>query len=284
MVHTQRLIKELHMQIILVVVSLLAVCWLQIPRLRDQYQVEEDFRTFYWMNKFQDPSLFPNKTEGYTLVSVFGYELPVTFHSLGYGLLFYVASFVVAPVFFSKILPFLLIPIPTWYLFEFGRSIHSRRTGAVLAIGYLLLDLSSTSAISVNHGLQRSFATVLMIALIYYLHRRKYVASTIVIVLSALFYAPVFALGAATWGLFALKKDWRSGIRLLLAQRGIAHLLIAFCISILVLLPVLVPRFADVLASEEPVTVEQQKESAVSVQSEESYDYLWDNPIYGAGG
>ena len=106
---THATIKYLDRRIVLVAVSLLAILWLQGPRLGDEFRVDEDFRSFYWMNKFQDPALFPNdQLRGYlyTNIHLDGRELPLYFHSLGYELLFYVASFFVTPVFFSKILPF----------------------------------------------------------------------------------------------------------------------------------------------------------------------------------
>jgi hypothetical protein len=71
MSHTQRIIKRLDRRIGLVIVSLLAVLWLQAPRLVDRFQVDEDFRSFYWMNNFQDPALFLDdqlRGDDYTII------------------------------------------------------------------------------------------------------------------------------------------------------------------------------------------------------------------------
>ncbi len=277
--------KHLNWSIVLIVIALLATLWLQVPRLADEFQVEEDFRSFYWMNKFRDQTLFSSgQTQRFTTIHLPWGDVPITLISLGYSLLFYASSFFVPPIFFSKILAFILVPIATWYMFALGQSVRNRRVGIVLAIGFLFLNLASTTAISMIHGLQRSFATLLMIMLIYYLYRQKYIMAAIIIVASALIYAPMFALAGVTWGLSTLRVNWHSNPKLLLAQRGIAHLLIAFCVGTLILLPSILPRFANVFASKEPVIVEQHKKEDVAIKSTETYKYLWNNPIYRAGG
>lgn len=283
MAHAQRLFKHLDLRIILVVVSLLAVWWLQAPRLGDEFRVDEDFRTFYWMSKFQDPALFPNdqlRTRHVTIQFPWG-DVPVAFYSLGYGLLFYGCSFFVKPIFFNKFLPFILMPITVWYLFKFGESVRNRETGVVLAVGFLLLNLASSSSISIASGLQRSFAATLIIAFIYYLHRDKYVAAAIVILISALIYPPAFVLNAATWGLSALRINWRPRPRLSLVQRGIGYLLIACCLGALVLSPVLFPSLTNLFTDEEPALVGPQ-EQAVGATSG-LHKYIWNNPRYREG-
>ena len=53
-------VSHLQWRLSLIAVSILAVLWLQAPRLVDEFQVDQDFRTFYWMHKFQEPALFPD--------------------------------------------------------------------------------------------------------------------------------------------------------------------------------------------------------------------------------
>jgi hypothetical protein len=54
------LAKRLGWQISLIVFSLLATSWLQAPRLGDEFQVDQDFRTYHWISNFHDPALFPD--------------------------------------------------------------------------------------------------------------------------------------------------------------------------------------------------------------------------------
>jgi hypothetical protein len=236
------------------------------------------------MNKFQDPALFPNdQLRGYRYINIHlprDGDLPLYFYSLGYWLLFYAASFLVTPAFFVKILPFFVMPVVVWYLYEFGQSVCNRGTGTVLAAGFLFLNLASSTSLSVMTGLQRSFACPLMIALLYYLYRQKHVAAAVVILMSALIYPPVFLLATTTWGLFALKLERHPTVKLSVAKRELGLLLIAVSLGALALSPVLPPRFTNVLTSEKPMDVDRQPVGATPT----SYKHLWDNPQYRAGG
>jgi len=278
----QRYIKNLDIRIILVIVSLLAVAWLQIPRLADAFVVDEDFRSFYWMNKFLDPELFPNRFYGYMMINLFGKDLIIMPKSLGYGFLFYLVSLFVTPMIFSKILPFFLMPITILYLFEFGKLARDRRTGVALALGFLFINLASSSAISIANGLQRSFALTFIIALIYYLHRRKYRAAAVVIVISALVYPPAMVLAVATWGLFALKLNWPLQGKRSWSTGGIGSLLVVSFLSIVILMPVLAPRFSEILAPPETAAITSQEQ--VLDAPHESPKHLWDDPRYQEGG
>jgi hypothetical protein len=284
MTYIKRLIKRLDLRLILIIISLLAVSWLQFPRLTDEFRVDEDFRYQYWMNKFQDPAVYPNISWQNLLLSIrmpWG-DVSLSFQGLGYSLLFYAASFVVPPVLFSKILPLFLMPITVWFLFEFGWFVRDRATGVVLATGFLFINLASSSAISIANGLQRSFATTLMIALIFYLYHRKYTMAAVFILASAVIYAPVFALAGATWGLSALAKNWRPYFGLTLTQGGIVQLIISVCLGALLLSPVLFPGLINVSEEENSLEIEQQEQDPEL--SGEEYRYLWDNPIYRPGG
>ena len=234
MSYLNRFLTRVDPRILLVIVALLAVLWLQLPRLMDPFQVDEDFRSFYWMNKFQDSGLFPNdqlRGEQYTTVSLPWGELPLYFYSLGYDLLFYLASFVVTPVLFSKLLPFFVMPVTVWYLFEYGKMVRGKKTGVVLALGFLFLNLASPTSLTILSGLQRSFATSLIIALLYYFRRGQSHSVAIVVFLSALIYPPIFLLGLATWALSALKVEWHSRIRLSLSRDEMVLIIVTFLLS-----------------------------------------------------
>jgi hypothetical protein len=117
----------------LVILSVLAVLWVQLPRLADPFQADEDMRTFYWMSKFQAPALFPDDELGghkYVNVRLPWGDLPVSFYSPGYSLLFYAASFLVPPILFSKLLPFFLMAVSVVYLLNYGESVGGTSTQA----------------------------------------------------------------------------------------------------------------------------------------------------------
>ena len=264
-------------KLILIVISLLAVLWLQLPRLVDPFQVNEDFRSFYWMNKFQEPGLFPNdqlRGDSYTTIHLPWGELPLYFYSLGYDLLFYLVSFLLPPVLFSKLLPFILMPVTVWYLMNYGATIRGRDTGVVLALLFIFLNLASPSSLSVIHGLQRSFACTLMIALLYYLHDEQYRAAAVVIVLCALIYPPMFLLGLATWGLMALKLKFSPRLQVKFNRQEWFLLIGSFIVGMLILSPMLAERLADNFG----------EASTAVVAPSETYEHFWEALKYQAGG
>jgi hypothetical protein len=259
------------------------VLWIQAPRLFDEFKVDEDFRSFYWMNKFRDPSLFPNDALGnnlYVDIQVPNGGIPLYFYSLGYGLLFLVASFFMDPVLFSKVLAFLLLPVSVLYLYEFGRSVRSRNTGIMLAVGFLLLNLASSTSLSVTSGLQRAFAFPLMIVFIYYLHRQQYIACAVTIVMSALIYPPIFLLAVGSWGLSMLRIGRHPRVNLFPVKRGFGILLISFLTGALILFPVQLPRFTDALGNGKSAEAAEDTPGTAS----HSYSHLWDDPHYGPQG
>jgi hypothetical protein len=277
-----RQLRQRDWRIPLIAMSLLALLWLQGPKLGDPFQLDEDFRSFYWMNKFQDPSLFPRDLQDTQSYGYFDADLPwgsvpLQPYSLGYGLLFYAASFFMTPVLFSKILPFLLMPITVNYCYEFGRSVRDRSTGVALAAGFILLNLASPTSLSLASGLQRSFACPLMIALLYYLHRRRFFAAAAVIPIAALLYPPAFLLAATTWGLSSMKLECSPNMRLRIISRRLYPLLLAFLLSAAILSPILLSDRLVHASGEDP-----GRQDALA--NAEPHEHLWDNPRYGTGG
>ncbi|MBN1221443.1 MAG: hypothetical protein JXM69_21160 [Anaerolineae bacterium] len=272
-------LERIDTRIVLVIISLLAVVWLQVPRLGDEFRVDEDFRSFYWMYKFQEPSLFPDYSQGYTLVRLPWADVPVTFKSLGYGLLFYGASFFITPILFSKLLPFLLAPVTVLYLFAFGQSLHNRMAGIILAMGFLFFNLASSSAISMANGLQRSFAMTLIVMLIFYVYHQKYMATLIVMLLSALIYPPAFVFGGIIWCANVLKANWPLR-KMPLTEAGLGYLIMSFCIGVLILSPVVFAQTTGIFGSEQPKNVNQEQTMATL----ETAWYFWDRPEYRKGG
>lgn len=259
-------------------VSLVTLLWIQGPKFGDEFRIDEDFRSFYWMRKFRNPSLFPNdqlRSDRYINVSTSRGEIPISIYSPGYGLLFYVASVFVTPILFNKLLPFLLLVVLVWYLFKYGESVKDARMGATLAIGFLVINLISTTSLSVSAGLQRSFALPLMIALIYHLNRRQYGASAIVLVLSALIYPPVVVLVSITWGLFIFDLNPEEGKLLSISGRGFRLLLLACLISTPILFSMLTSDF---------VQGPSDRSSTATADAEGETRPVWQQTKYSAGG
>jgi hypothetical protein len=263
--------------LVLVAISLLAVAWIQAPRLLDQFQVDEDFRAFYWMNRFRDDDLFESDPlisqigcRRYQTLSVFGQELTVYFNSLGYSLLFLALGHFLSPILLSKLIPFALLSLTTCYLFKYGQSLRNQRAGIALAIGFAFLNLASPTSVSVASGLPRAFACPLMIALLYYVHHQNHVGPFLVSTLSALIYPPVFPLALLTWGLSLFGVRLAPRIKVSIGSRDLLPLLMAFLMGLLVLAPVLVPQVSRALDA--------------SSDSASRDERIWEDPRYRAGG
>jgi hypothetical protein len=266
------------MPILLILIAISSVAWLQMPRLIDPYKVDEDFRSFYWMNEFQESDLYPSKSSNKLRLQDInlprGKNIPIDFYSLGYSLLFYAASFFVSPVTFSKLLPFFLATISTWYLYQYGKLVQNHRTGVVLSVGFLALNLISPTSISILSGFQRAFGLPLLIALLYHLHKGNRTACVIVSVISASIYPPVFLIAIATWGLTSLKWTHPLVWKIDIDTNMMAYVFLAFAAGALMLIPAVYPRFVTALT--EPSTASPDQES--------TYDHLWKNPKYQLGG
>ncbi len=289
-IYTRLFNKRFSIHVILVILSLLAVAWLQVPRLADEFRVDEDFRYYYWMYKFQEPDLFPAlplPDNEYLIINFSWGEVPVRYYNPGFDFLFYLASFLVKPPVFSKLLPFVLMPMTVLYLFEFGQVVRNRQTGVILAITFLLINLASSSSVSIANGLQRSFAAPLIIIAIYYLYQKKYMWAAGVLLVSALIYAPIFALTVAVWGVFALGQLWQSRASGLgVFTGGILHLIVAVFLGAMMLSPVLLPRVSHLFAATESVDDQVSSESQTqdSELDEKPYQYIWESPTYKTGG
>jgi hypothetical protein len=156
-------------------------------------------------------------------------------------------------------------------------SIRDRSTGTVLAIGFLFLNLASPTSLSLISGFQRSFACPLMIALLYHLHRRERLAASVVVIISALIYPPVFLLAVATWGFSILRKEKLAQMEFPATKEEWIPLLSAFTVGSLILSPIVLPRFVGAFN----LTSISDDDNAVA---DASYKHIWDNPHHRAGG
>lgn len=230
-------------EILVILLSFLAVMWLQVPRLFDPYMAEEDLRYFYQFNNFQQPELFtinylrPVLHLGY--INIFGEKILLFYDSIAYGLIFYLASYVFTPVTFSKILPFILLPITTLYVLKFGQHVGDRKQGLIFAIGFIVLNLISPSSLSINSAIPRSFSLPLIIVFIYYFECKRYFASALSVALSATLYPPMCLIQMLTWFLKIFTTDRISKKQIWINLLSLKYLVLSGFLCVLVLSPVL---------------------------------------------
>lgn len=183
------------------------------PQLSDWYRVANDFQNHYWLEKLQDPSLFPDDrlqwADDLIQIQILGEVVIVYPLSVGYGLLFYFASAVIDPILFGKLLVFFLLPISVYYLFRIGETIQGKGTGAILSLLFTLIIIASPDSISIASGLQRAFALPLLIVFVFYLLVSKYTHASALIVVGALIYLPVVPVMMVGFGFEFLRLRWK---------------------------------------------------------------------------
>lgn len=218
-------------------VSILLTLLVQLPQLGDRYRVEKDVQNFYWMARYQDPDLFPVDhltwgNDAVVEVSALGYRLPLLPRSLGYGLLFWLGSFLIDHVWMAKLIGFILMPISVAYVFKLGESIADEYTGAALSLLSVFIILASPRPTAITTGVQRAFSIPLLVVFTYYLHQKRYWPAGAMIFISLLFYYPNFLIAALTYVLALVEVKRPCGIHMDLSHSKLIPLLLAVVLSL----------------------------------------------------
>jgi hypothetical protein len=146
---------------------------------QSDYVVQDDAREYvFWMQRFIDPALFPHD-----LIADYFKSITPSGYAAVYQLM---AHLGIEPLTFSKILPIILGLVMTVYGFNVSLQLFP-----IPAAGFVAMQL-------LNQGLwlredlaaaaPRSFATPLLLALIYYLLRGSWKTLTLIVILQALLY------------------------------------------------------------------------------------------------
>jgi hypothetical protein len=227
--------------------------WVQWPRLTNPNSIQDDFRGNYWFNLFQEPDLYPadlNPTNYRNSdLQLLGVEVGLLVDILnsvrgGYHLLFFLASPLIPPILFNKLLIFPLVLIAAYYAFRIGQELKEEWTGFALAVAFVVFNLAAADTISVAAGLPRSFASPILLALIYYLMMRRYLAAGIVVAVAGIIYAPVFVLSLATFVLAVLEAIKAGRIKFRLSWQIVLPLLALGAVSL-----VMLPRIAGIVSN-----------------------------------
>jgi len=160
----------------------------QYQALVNEYIFQDDARQhIYWMEQFYDRGLFKND-----LLT----EYARNYQPWGFILLYYIFSFIIKPIIFSKILPIILFAISSLYIFKLIRHLKNNFSGFIGALLFMTTPIFLNRMVG---GFPRAFAQPLLIAFLYYLIRKKYLRSSIILVLECLFYPITFFLSMFTY-------------------------------------------------------------------------------------
>lgn len=185
--------------IVLLLISVAISIYVNYPFLKDRWLINNDLRTTtYWMPKFQDPELFNDYVSKRMIQNSYKY-------SLGYVLLYYMTSFIMEPILFSKILPLILVPLTMYFFFKIGRLIAGNIAG-IFASFFVIPFLQYYTFAG---GITRAFCWPLLAAFVYFLLSKQYWKVSLVLILEALFYAPILLLCGLTYLLSFLYIRWK---------------------------------------------------------------------------
>lgn len=220
--------------------AFLLVFILQFPRLIDPYTVEEDFRTYHWMHRFQNPDLFqddltvPDRNIDIHLgdkVIIVDTASPI------YSGIFQIASPLISPVLFSKLLAFPLLLTAVYFMYGIGLMIHDDKLALQLSLVFIIVNLASHSSTSTIGGLQRSFIIPLLLGVIYFMMRQRAWATAVILIISGLIYPPAFLLGAIAFGLSTIQYQPQKKLPLRLDWKRVSIFLFAGTFVLIMLLP-----------------------------------------------
>ncbi|MBF0486005.1 MAG: glycosyltransferase family 2 protein [Candidatus Omnitrophica bacterium] len=194
----------------------------QFYALKSMYVMNDDVcQHIWWMEVFRNPALFSHDL-------LLSYAL--TIEHLGMLLLYKAASFVMAPLTLTKVLPFLLFPASAWAIFRIAFTwTKSPYTSFLVSIAFMV------TPIYIQHmtgGQAHVFGYPLFLFFLYFLSAEKYRSALLALLVSVFFFPVIFVLGVGLWGAGCTKLENRKillkGSREFLAAVLIGLVILAF--------------------------------------------------------
>lgn len=169
--------------------SIAVAVYSQRDALVSDYVISADaFQHIWWMRSFQGPGLF----EG-DLLARYARNLQ-PFGLMG---MYWLASFFVDPVWFSKVVPIFLLPLTGWFIFRLARHLSANdMTGLMTALSFVV------TAVYLEHmagGVSHSFGYPLLAAFFYFFLLKRPTGMALTLGMAVLFFPVVFAVGGLSW-------------------------------------------------------------------------------------
>lgn len=173
--------KFLHAEWLIVITALAIGIYAYYPSLVNHYVIADDIRICtYWVGQFYDKGLFQDDL----LTEYAKYHEPWGFHAL-----YFLVSWLIDPILFGTILSIGLLALAAFYLYKLGNDLVGRFGGLLAALTFLVTPLYVGRMAG---GIPRSFGYPLLIMFLYYLIKRYYWKTAVVLILQCLFYPLVF--------------------------------------------------------------------------------------------
>lgn len=218
---------------------------MQWSRIVDPYTIQDDFRKFHWMHRYEDPELFvDDPLTSPEEIHLGPLRLFIEKSRPGYSLLFFLASPIIPPLLFNKLLIFPLLLLSVYFLFRIGEMARDPGTGFTLAISFIVLSTLGTTSTSVAVGLARSFMAPLILGIVFFLMADRYWMAIGVALIGATIYLPAAVFGI-TMIAFATLKPAEGRLRYRIPRRQILPLIVFF-VLLLVIMPIVVERLQGI--------------------------------------
>lgn len=263
-------------------IAFLFVLWVQIPVLRDPFQIEEDVRNLPWMWNLTDLMLFsrsPFIQGKILLISIGNIQWPYIIDNPIYALIIQLGSYFVSPLTLVKLIPLLLTLLVAYYAFRLGQTAVTNRFAVIFSLTFVALNLTLHTEVSIIAGLQRSFVSLFVLALAYYLLSGLYGRASLTLFFAATIYIPILPVCGLTY-LFSC-IDWRNQDNPSWQQRinwRAILWLVGICIVILIFM---FPLFQQHLMPRNPPPNLPTTENFVTPPEQ---SYPWEDPRFSLKG
>ncbi|MBE2223966.1 MAG: hypothetical protein IAF02_20665 [Anaerolineae bacterium] len=263
-------------------IALLFVLWAQIPALRDPFQIEEDVRNLPWMWSLTDSTLFsrsPFIQGKIFLISLGNMQWPYIIDNPVYGLLIQLGSYFVSPLTLVKLIPIPLTLLVAYYAFRLGQTAVTNRFAVIFSLTFVALNLTLHTEVSVIAGLQRSFVSLFVLVLAYYLLSGHFGRAALTLFFAATIYVPILPVCGLTY-LFSC-IDWRNQNNLSWQRRinwRAISWLFFICVVILIFM---FPLFQEQLMPSNPAPQTPISESSTTSTAQ---THPWENPRFSLKG
>lgn len=179
-----KIIRNLIKPELLIIVLALAIgiIFFFIPY--NKYLINEDARqSVSWAYHYRDKDLFKND-----LLTIY----PENYQPWGYNFIYYLFSFFLDPMISTKVLAIFIYTLSTLYIFKIIKHITNNLFGSLAATIYLTSSIPTAA-------LPRVFGDLFLIIFFFYLIKKDYLKTSLIIILQALFYPIVCVLSLVTF-------------------------------------------------------------------------------------
>jgi len=157
--------------------SFLIAFYAYYPSLFNKYLIADDIRaTSYWIPQFKNPELFKGDDATNFYKSICGW---------GFASIYILGSLLINPIYLSTIFSILIVVFCAYFIFKIIRNFSDSFSAILGALGFCA---SSHILGSIAGATPRSFGYLFLLMFLFYFCQKKYLLSSVALILQCLFY------------------------------------------------------------------------------------------------